>query len=177
MVKGQSAVRQPAARRGLVSGALLAALLTVPVGTATAQYPPGPQIAKDGTTVMLQDYVSMPLSTTGTFNGQTSPQLARVNFLRSEPANAPLSSARFFVDDLNANLYILDKTTKTFSPISILGKSFRSSLMIPALPAGWSLLYSTRTTFITASSIRFIPRTPRSAVPRSLSTPTCPDSI
>ena len=30
-------------------------------------------------------------------------QLGRVNFLRSEPANAPESTFRFFVNDLNRN--------------------------------------------------------------------------
>ena len=43
-------------------------------------------------------------------------QLGRVNFLRSEPANATQSSSRFFVNDLNRNLYILDKTTRTVTP-------------------------------------------------------------
>ena len=42
--------------------------------------------------------------------------LARVNTLRSEPANAPLASTRFFVADMNGNLYALDKATKKFTP-------------------------------------------------------------
>lgn len=33
----------------------------------------------------------------------------------SEPAGPPLSSSRFFVPDLNRNLYILDKSSKTFT--------------------------------------------------------------
>ena len=63
---------------------------------------------------------AFPLSsvTTGTcpppinFRGQ----LGRVNFLRSEPTNAPQWSSRFFVNDLNAHLYILARATKTFTP-------------------------------------------------------------
>ncbi len=82
-------------------------------------YPPGPQITKDGTAIVMADYVSLPLSTRTL---TTYPpvmnfgdQLARVNFLRAEPANAPLSSSRLFVCDNNRNLYILDKTNKTFT--------------------------------------------------------------
>jgi len=35
--------------------------------------------------------------------------------MRSEPTNAPLSSSRFFVCDLNRNLYILSKSNQVFS--------------------------------------------------------------
>ena len=45
-----------------------------------------------------------------------SSQLGRANHLRSEPPNAPNSSSRFFVNDQNRNLYILDKLSKTFAP-------------------------------------------------------------
>lgn len=87
--------------------------------TAHAQYPSSPQIAKDGTTVVLEEYASLPLSsaTTGTYPPtiNLAGQLARVNFLRPEPTNAPLSASRFFVCDLNRNLYILDKTSKSFT--------------------------------------------------------------
>src|SRR5271169_1434331 len=86
---------------------------------AWSQYPAGPQISKDGTAVVLEEYASLPLSsiTTGTYPPPIdfSSQLGRVNFLRSEPATAPLSSSRLFVNDLNRNLYILDKTSKTFT--------------------------------------------------------------
>src|SRR5947207_10377509 len=77
------------------------ALVTYP---AHAQYPTNSQIAKDGTAIALVDYASVPLSgRTGTTN--FSDQLGRVNFLRSEPTNAPLSAARLFVNDLNRNFY------------------------------------------------------------------------
>jgi mono/diheme cytochrome c family protein len=60
-------------------------------------------------TLELADYAQMPI--TGELNGQnTRGQLARVNFLRDEPGGR-----RFFVNDLNGPLYIVDKQTKTFT--------------------------------------------------------------
>lgn len=89
------------------------------VVSARAQYPSSPQITKDGTAVSLAEYASLPLSsrTTGAYPPAINyaGQLGRVNFLRSEPTNAPLSASRFFVCDLNRNLYILDKTSKVFT--------------------------------------------------------------
>ncbi len=86
----------------------------------SAQYPFGPQVAKDGTAVLLQDYVSLPASsrTSGSYPPPIdfADQLGRVNFLRSEPADAPESPVRFFVNDLNRNLYILEKASRTFTP-------------------------------------------------------------
>jgi hypothetical protein len=112
--------RHPARRCGVLAGGFLLVSLTVGTRTAWAQYPPGPQVIKDGTAVLLQDHASLPLSsrTTGSYPPPINfaGQLARVNFLRSEPANAPQSSSRFFVNDQNRTLYILDKTTKTFTP-------------------------------------------------------------
>ena len=60
-------------------------------------------------TLELADYVQMPI--TGELDGQnTRGLLARVNFLRDEPGGR-----RFFVNDLNGPLYILDKQTKAFT--------------------------------------------------------------
>src|SRR6187399_1270742 len=57
----------------------------------------------------LEDYVQMPI--TGELDGQNTRRLlARVNFLRDEPGGR-----RFFVNDLNGPLYILDKQRKTFT--------------------------------------------------------------
>ena len=57
-------------------------------------------------TLELADYVQMPI--TGEIGGEnTRGQMARVNFLRDEPGGR-----RFFVNDLNGPLYILDKQTK-----------------------------------------------------------------
>jgi mono/diheme cytochrome c family protein len=57
----------------------------------------------------LVDYVQMPI--TGDPRGElTRGLLARVNFLRDEPGGR-----RFFVNDLNGPLYILDKHSKQFT--------------------------------------------------------------
>ena len=173
--------RHPARRCGVLAGGLLLVSLTVGTRTAWAQYPSGPQIIKDGTAVLLQDYASLPLSsrTTGSYPPPINfaGQLGRVNFLRSEPANAPQSSSRFFVNDQNRNLYILDKTTKTFTPYINFEEVFPKFDNDPGLLAASSLLRSIRTTPITASSTRSIRRTPTRVVPQSRPTPACPDSI
>jgi mono/diheme cytochrome c family protein len=57
----------------------------------------------------LQDYASLPITADNT-DANTRAQLARVNYLRDEPGGR-----RFFVNDLNGPLYILDKQTKTFT--------------------------------------------------------------
>ena len=71
-----------------------------------------PPAAADPTprrTLELADYVQMPI--TGELGGDlTRGLLARVNFLREEPGGR-----RFFVNDLNGPLYILDKQTKQFT--------------------------------------------------------------
>ena len=60
-------------------------------------------------TLQLADYVQMPI--TAQPKGQnTMAQLSRVNFLWDEPGGR-----RFFVNDQNGPLYILDKRTKTFT--------------------------------------------------------------
>ncbi len=55
----------------------------------------------------LQDYASLPVTADNT-NENTRAQLARINYLRDEPGGR-----RFFVNDLNGPLYILDKSTRT----------------------------------------------------------------
>ncbi len=57
----------------------------------------------------LADYAAMPV-TAQPGGENTMAQLSRVNFLRDEPGGE-----RFFVNDLNGPLYILDKQTKTFT--------------------------------------------------------------
>jgi mono/diheme cytochrome c family protein len=83
-------------------------LRAIPKGTVIvarpADAPAAPRPALE-----LADYVQMPI--TGELGGEnTRGQLARVNFLRDEPGGR-----RFFVNDLNGPLYILDKQTKRFS--------------------------------------------------------------
>jgi mono/diheme cytochrome c family protein len=57
----------------------------------------------------LQDYAALPITAENT-DANTRAQLARVNFLRDEP-----NGRRFFVNDLNGPLYLLDKQTKAFT--------------------------------------------------------------
>src|SRR5579863_6062803 len=108
-------------RRGFRSWSVLVAGIVASATVLFAQYPSRSQISKDGTAVLLEDYVSLPLSS-GTHGGATShtidykAQLGRVTSLRSEPANAPLANSRFFVDDQSSTLYILDQATKNFTP-------------------------------------------------------------
>ena len=60
-------------------------------------------------TLELEDYAALPITADNT-DANTRAQLARVNYLRDEPGGR-----RFFVNDLNGPLYILDKQTKTFT--------------------------------------------------------------
>ena len=77
--------------------------------TAAAPAPAPAAPATPRPTLELADYVQMPI--TGDPAGEnTRAELARVNFLRDEPGGR-----RFFVNDLNGPLYILDKQTKTFA--------------------------------------------------------------
>ena len=65
----------------------------------------------------LEDYAALPITAENT-DTNTRAQLARVNFLRDEPSSdAPAGAGgrRFFVNDLNGPLYLLDKQTKTFT--------------------------------------------------------------
>jgi acetamidase/formamidase/ketosteroid isomerase-like protein len=57
----------------------------------------------------IKDYATAPMTGVTTGAGNLG-SLARINMLREEPGGA----ARFFVNDLNGPLYILDKSTKTF---------------------------------------------------------------
>ena len=82
-----------------------------------------PRIARGPTAVVLEDFAALPLSgRTGSINFAS--QLGRVNFMRSEPADAPLADERFFVNDLNRNLYILNTATKQFSAYLDFGAVF-----------------------------------------------------
>ncbi len=56
----------------------------------------------------IQDYLTMPITGLPESRRSNEALLARINFLREEPGGA----SRFFVNDLNGPLYILDKKTK-----------------------------------------------------------------
>jgi mono/diheme cytochrome c family protein/glucose/arabinose dehydrogenase len=71
-----------------------------------------PSVAADAAPrqkLQLADYVQMPI-TADPKGENTRAQLARVNFMRDEPGGR-----RFFINDLNGPLYILDKKTKQFT--------------------------------------------------------------
>ena len=117
MARTRSIAGTPVLRFGF---ALLAGFLINTAGVF-AQYPSQPEIRKDGTVILLEDYAGLPLSSPTHAGKPPGPidymgQLGRVNSLRSEPADAPLSASRFFVDDQSGTLYVLDKTTKKFTP-------------------------------------------------------------
>src|SRR5690242_17521228 len=102
---------------------------TAPVMQAQSSYPTGPQLKNDGTAVVLEDFASVPLSSP-THGGATSKainfraQLGRVNGMHSEPANAPRAASRFFVVDQSGTVYILDKSSKKFTPYISFGEVF-----------------------------------------------------
>lgn len=62
-------------------------------------------------TLHVKDYATMPITGNLDGRGQTDGLLSRVNFLREEPGGG---RGRFFVNDLNGPLYILNKSTKQF---------------------------------------------------------------
>lgn len=67
------------------------------------------QAAAQKLSLELADYAELPI--TAMVGGEnTMAQLSRVNFMRDEPG-----AERFFVNDLNGPLYILDKKTRTFT--------------------------------------------------------------
>lgn len=104
-------MRTPIHRNLFILCALL--FLALP---AAAQYPGTPQVTKDGTAVLLQNFARAPFSsrTTGTYSPTNAidfaGQLCRMNFLRAEPTNAPGFGTRYFICDQNRNLYIVPKT-------------------------------------------------------------------
>jgi hypothetical protein len=79
-----------------VLGGFLAAVCTLAAATP-------PQV-----TLQLRDFVEFPITGKVDGTGQTDGMLARINSLREEPGGG----TRFFVNDLNGPLYIVDKATK-----------------------------------------------------------------
>ena len=124
--------------------ALLAgALLCLPVAWAQypLQYPTKSEVSKDGTAIRIEDYANPPLSSSLGDHAYPPPinyhgMLSRINALRTEPANAPLASSRFFVNDLNGVLYILDKKTRKFTPYLTFPKIFPKFNTNPGYGAG-----------------------------------------
>jgi len=75
---------------------ILAALLALYATRAVAQ------------TIEIRDYLAMPMTGNVSATGNSG-QLARINAMHEEPGNA----GRFFVNDLNGPIYIIDKKTRT----------------------------------------------------------------
>lgn len=126
---------------GLALVAASLAALTAAWAQYPSTYPSSSQVSKDETAVLVEDYADPPLSSymrTGNYPPPIDYQamLGRVNALRSEPANAPLSASRFFVVDLNGNLYTLDKTTKKFTPYITFPEIFPRFSTDPGAGAG-----------------------------------------
>jgi hypothetical protein len=107
------------------------------------EYPPGPQITKDGTALLVQDYANLPLSTARKEAAPYPPavdysvQLGRPTSFHSEPDGAPLAKKRFFVVDQNGVLYILDKATRKFTPYLDLGKIYPRFISEPPFGMGF----------------------------------------
>src|SRR5215472_15743926 len=59
--------------------------------------------------IEIKDYAAMPMTGAVDGPGNSAGLLARINFLREEPGGG---RKRLFVNDLNGQLYILDKDTK-----------------------------------------------------------------
>ena len=94
---------------------VIAASCCVAVASA-ATYPAGPQItdryAPGAVSIRLVDAFVAPKSATG--SGATTAQIARVNFLRTEPIES-LAAGRVFANDMNGTLAIVDRSTGSFS--------------------------------------------------------------
>lgn len=86
-----------------IVGYLRALASKTPIGPATT----ASAEAAPRATVELDDYLELPV-TADPKGENTRAQLARVNFLRDEPGGR-----RFFINDLNGPLYIVDKTSRT----------------------------------------------------------------
>src|SRR5205823_2503174 len=85
------------------------AILTATLCVSLAMARPAGRQPQARLTLELEDYAALPITADNT-NDNTRAQLARVNNLRDEPGGR-----RFFVNDLNGPLYILDKQTKAFT--------------------------------------------------------------
>ncbi|MGI9176259.1 MAG: PQQ-dependent sugar dehydrogenase, partial [Pirellulales bacterium] len=81
-----------------------------------AAYPSAAQISdrysSSTISIRLADAFVAPKSATGA--SATSSQIARTNFLRSEPIDT-LADSRFFANDMNGTLSIVDRTTGSFA--------------------------------------------------------------
>ena len=87
-------------------------------------------------TLEIKNYVDMPVTGKVDGTGQTDGLLARVNSLREEPGGA----SRFFVNDLNGPVYILDKATRKLTTyLDFNGRDGRTGVFHKfAYETGWA---------------------------------------
>jgi hypothetical protein len=118
--------------KSCLGAALLFAMLSSSL-VARAQYPlefpAKSEVSMDGTALLMEDYANPPLSSLMADGPYPRPidfheVLARLNTLVSEPSNAPGFASRFFVNDLNGTLYILEKNTRKFIPYIVFPEVF-----------------------------------------------------
>ncbi|HUA83490.1 MAG TPA: PQQ-dependent sugar dehydrogenase [Bryobacteraceae bacterium] len=69
-------------------------------------------LARAQGTLEIRDYATLPRTGFADGKGQNLGLLARVNFMREEPGRR---ARRYFVNDLNGPLYILDRATRQFT--------------------------------------------------------------
>ncbi|HYU78361.1 MAG TPA: PQQ-dependent sugar dehydrogenase [Vicinamibacterales bacterium] len=86
--------------------------------------------------ITIEDYVVFPITGKLDGTGQTDGMLARINSLREETGGAN----RFFVNDLNGPVYIVDKSTKKITTyLDFNGKDGRPGLFHKfAFEVGWA---------------------------------------
>src|SRR5262252_2513255 len=87
-------------------------------------------------TIALRDDVAFPITGKVDGTGQTDGLLARINSLREEPGGG----SRFFVNDLNGPLYIVDKASRRITTyLDFNGRDGRRGLFHRfAYEAGWA---------------------------------------
>lgn len=73
---------------------------------------PAGLLAEETIAIRVTDYAAAPITGTLASTTGNAPYAARINFLREEPGGG---TNRFFINDLNGTLSILDQTTKTFT--------------------------------------------------------------
>lgn len=92
----------------------------LPSFSVLCEYPTNSQIAKGDIAIVVEDVAEVPLSsrTTTTYPPLINygNQLTRINFLRCEPLRLEDAPQRFFLCDLNRELYIGDSKLTNFTP-------------------------------------------------------------
>jgi hypothetical protein len=131
-------------RRCAFLGALIgqfAGFIGHPAPSLAQPYPPAPQIKKDGTAVLLEDFASLPVSSLRLNGPYPAPidyrgQLGKANVLVSEPADARRATDRFFVVGQNGILYLLDRKTRQFTSYIDFGQVYARFNTDPNLGMG-----------------------------------------